>query len=115
MTEQNTPTSKKFGSVEIPLDWKVDPEDRYAQTSKEKALDFFNEKDWEPTILSMAAISIRNGLRPVFFVTGGFGSYFWASAKEVIIQEIKSSDQMQSDFSGDIPEGKFFIKRLNSL
>lgn len=141
MTEQNPSTSQKFGNVEVPIDWKIDPQGAYTQTTKDSALEFFNETEWESTILQLAAIEVRRNesagrmveiesrtaktfsepvfsannkgiSRPIFFVTGGFGSYFWATAKEVVVQEIKSSEQIQRDFSGDVPEGKFFIKRI---
>lgn len=122
----------KFGSIDVPTDWKVQGE--YAQTTKEKALEFFNENEWETMVLAQAAIvATHNGImgqkskepgsrlgediggyRPIFFVTGGFGSYFWANAKDVVVQEITSPEQIQKDFSRDMPEGKFFIKKLMS-
>lgn len=110
----------RFGSVEIPADWKVDDQGKYAQTSKEKALEFFNDKEWEPIVLAQAAIEtninfapVRAGRHlPIFFVTGGWQSYFWANAKDVIVQEITSPEQIERDFSGDVPEGKFFVKKI---
>ena len=113
MSEQNSSASQKFGDMEVPLDWQVDPEGNYVKTTKEKALEFFNEKDWSPTFLQQAAIDLRNGkAKNVYFVTGGFASYFWATAKDVFVQEIKSSEQIENDFSRDMPEGKFFIKKV---
>lgn len=100
----------KFGSIDVPTDWKVDDQGRYAQTTKEKALEFFNDKEWQPMVLAQAAIKVRQS-STAFFVTGGYGSYFWANAKDVIVQEIKSYEQIEKDFSGDVPEGKFFIKK----
>jgi hypothetical protein len=112
MAEQSQNTAQKFGSIEVPQDWKIDPGGEYAQTTKEKALEFFDERDWSPTFLQQAVIDLRNGKKNIYFVTGGFGSYFWDMAKNVTVQEIKSSEQIERDFSRDVPEGKFFIKKV---
>lgn len=119
-------TGREFGSIEVPQDWVVDQQSRYAQTTKERALDFFDEKNWSPIILQRVAIEVRNNeqqadlakykmpakpVRPIFFVTGGYGSYFWDNAKQVVVEEVKSTEQVQREFSGDMPEGKFFIKK----
>lgn len=108
MTESNV--IKKFGGMDVPLDWEIDHQNRYAKTTKEKALEYFNESKWQSKDISYAAIEVRKG-KKIFFVTGGFASYFWDSAKDVVIQEIKSEEQLRNEFSGDVPEGKFFVEK----
>lgn len=107
---KNKSESKQFGSLIVPHDWDIDPQGRYAKTTKEKALEYFDEANWKSTILPLATIEVRNR-KKVFFVTGGFDSYFWDTAKNVMIQEIKSEDQLRTEFSGDISEGKFFVEK----
>lgn len=129
MTETTNQSGHKFGSIEVPADWQVDSQGHYAQTTKEKAMQFFDEKEWDSVSLQMAAIGVTRNDRskllksigqphepvcPIVFVTGGYGSWFWENAKEVVVQEIKDTEQINRDFSNDVPEGKFFIKKAKS-
>lgn len=98
-----------YTEVKLPETWERDPKGRYVKTSKEDALRFFNEQEWEQKPLALAAIDLRNR-KKVFFVTGGWGSN-WDKTTSVAVQQVKDSIQMDSEFSGDVPPGRFFVRK----
>lgn len=98
-----------LGRVTLPQEWKMDQQGKYANTTKPEAEKFFDEKSWEKKILALAAIAVRNR-RKVCFVTGGFNQD-WEKAVGVVVQEIKTYEQIEQEFSGDVPPGVFFVQK----
>lgn len=99
---------KMLGIVKLPSGWIMDETGRCV-TTNEDVKAFFNETDWKKVILAQATIDARHR-REVFFVTAGYNQD-WESAREVVVQKIKSEAQMTQEFSGDVPSGDFFVQK----
>lgn len=95
--------------IEFPEEWESDPSGRYINAKRDEVVKLFEEKGFERKILALAALDIREG-RSAYFVTSGSYVKELNDVEIVIIQKIESYEQLEDEFSGDVPKGTFYVE-----